>query len=141
MGVYNNASTCNWASTDACDKCAVLVSLLPNANRLSLPGNPLVADIDIVIARGEIYTGSHAQSDIAAAGGVKQRLKTVGRVPVAGCVVFERFNTVGRVEAALCVARERLKTVGRVVAALCVAAERVNTVGRVEAALRVVVER
>ena len=40
----------------------VLVSLSADADRVGLAGNTLVADIDIVIARGEIFTGINAQA-------------------------------------------------------------------------------
>jgi SpoVK/Ycf46/Vps4 family AAA+-type ATPase len=46
-----------------------------------------VADIDIVIAGGEIPTGVKAQCDVAAAGPVaEERVNTGGRVAPAGCI-------------------------------------------------------
>src|SRR4029077_17740860 len=58
-----------------------------------------------------------------------------------GCVAIERLKTVGRVAVAGCVAKKRLKTVGRVVAAGCVVQQRKNTVGRVLLAGFVAIER
>ena len=56
------------------------------------------ADIDIVIARGEVATGVKAQRDVVAAGGVaKERVNTVGRVVVAGGVANRARKTDGRV--------------------------------------------
>src|SRR2546430_8605048 len=64
-----------------------------------------------------------------------KRIKTAGRVVVAGCVAKERFLTVRRVVGAGCVASKRTRTVGRVVLAGCVAKERFKTDGRVVEAL------
>jgi hypothetical protein len=93
------------------------------------------ADIDIVISRGEIETGSSAQCDVAAAGCIViERIKTVGRVEAAGSVAPEGVKSGGRVGAAGSVALERTNTVGRVVGSVCVRNERQSTVGRIEVA-------
>jgi hypothetical protein len=60
--------------------------------------NALIPDVDVVITRGQVETGSGAQSDVAAAGCVAlERANTVGSIVIAGCVVNERLITAGRV--------------------------------------------
>jgi hypothetical protein len=55
--------------------------LRADADSVGLVSNTLVANIDIVIARGEVQTSFKAYCDITAAGGVaKERIKAVGRV-------------------------------------------------------------
>jgi hypothetical protein len=72
-----------------------------DADGSGLTRNSSVADIDVVIARGEINAGLRAHSDVVAAGIVLERISTIGRVIAAGCVAIERIKTVGRVEVAV----------------------------------------
>ena len=86
-----------------------------DANGIGLGRNTCVADVDIVIARGEIVPRARTQCDIARAGGVvKERINTVGRVVAAGCVAKERTNTGGCVGDAGDVVNERVLTQERV---------------------------
>src|SRR5439155_14460574 len=101
-------------STDASDIGVRVSAYVADANSIALGRNTEVADVGIVIARGEISTGSSAQCDIAAAGCVaSERIKTAGRVGLALCVAIERQNTVGRIGAAGFVEIERSSTDGR----------------------------
>ena len=69
-----------------------------NANGVCLACNPIVANIDIVIARSEVGTGVRSEADVIAAGGAKKRAITDGRVvAAAGVIRIERKMTVGRV--------------------------------------------
>ena len=69
-----------------------------DADGVGLGVKATVADIYIVIARVEIYTGCAAQCDVIVAGVVlKERFNTIGRVGTAGCVAKERISTVGGV--------------------------------------------
>jgi hypothetical protein len=68
-----------------------LICLVADANGVGLGRNTQVADIDIVIARGEISTGSWAQGDVAA----------------ARCIAEKRFETLGRVVARIASVRCR----------------------------------
>src|SRR6516162_614396 len=113
---------------NAGDKRSRLHSPPADADCVGLAGNSWVADIDIVIARGEISTGSPAQCDVEAAGCiVPEREKTHGRVAAAGCIALERSSAGGRVEETGIVSAERTITGGRVAAAGCVAKERTIT--------------
>ena len=59
----------------------VWVPCRADSNGIGLTSDTNVANVDIVVARGEISTGSKAQCDVAAATGVvEERIKTVGRV-------------------------------------------------------------
>ena len=87
-------------SIDAGDICVRLSSCRANANGVGLSPNTFVADIDIVIARGEIQTGAKAQGDITVTCVAIERQITVGGVVVAGDVEIERVSTVGRVAVA-----------------------------------------
>ena len=51
---------------------AVWVPARADANGVGLASNTTIADVDIVIARGEIVAGCNAQCDVVAAGGVVQ---------------------------------------------------------------------
>jgi hypothetical protein len=95
-----------------------------DADGARFASNTCVADVDIVIARGQRAAGVHTGCNIVGAGVVKERTKTVGRVVVAGGVEQERIKTVGRVVAPGGVAIKRTITDGRVVAAACEAEER-----------------
>ena len=140
IDVNGNAATGGFP-TDSRDKGGRLSFFLADADGVGLGRNTNIADVDVIIARGEISTGSCAQGDIEAAGVVKERLQTVGRVEAAGCVFIERKSTVGRIALADSVTKERKSTVGRVVSAVCVALERRATVGGVDDASCVVLER
>ena len=86
---------------------------------LRLASNTCVADIDIVIARGEIATGGIAQCDVVAAGGVAIERKTaIRRVVAAGLVIIERFITIGRVFVAGYTSGEQSQSANQPVAVL-----------------------
>src|SRR6266536_2072092 len=159
-GVYDNCyASWNGYPTDAGDKGLASVYVVADADRARLAGDTCIADIDIVIARGERETGNSAQRDVvAAAGVVMERLTTDGRVGEADGVAYERLSAVrrvvratgvaiergtagGRVEGPGGVAKKRINTVGRVVAGHGVASERTRTGGRVGEAGSVVIER
>src|SRR5206468_12727757 len=89
----------------------------PDPDRTRLVCNARIADIDIVIAREEIFAGCIAHSNVAAPIVVKERVNTDGRVVEAGCVVIERVVTDGRVFEAGCVIQKRSITIGCVKAA------------------------
>ena len=82
-----------------------------DADVAGLAGNPSVADIDIVIAGGEI---------------VHRRAMSNGRVVSCRCVVTVAHRSPMAVLSAGCVATERRITDGRVVAAGCVVKERIQ---------------
>src|SRR5258705_4225705 len=98
-GIYDNCHTCwNACPTDAGDKCGRLSSSPPDAYGVGLSINTLVADIDIVIADGEISTGSKAQGDITVAGRIfRERSNAVSCVSVATGVAVESSSTIGDV--------------------------------------------
>jgi len=87
-----------WHTTNTCDVSSCLRSDFANTNSIRFVRNATVADIDIIIARGESVTRRIAQGDIVIARGV----------------ATERRITVSRVEAASLVAKKRTKTRGRV---------------------------
>src|SRR5947209_1036346 len=58
----------NRGPTDAGDKGARVSPFGANADAPGLASYTSIADIDIVIARGEIHTGINAQGDVAFAG-------------------------------------------------------------------------
>jgi hypothetical protein len=64
-----------------------------DVNALGLLNKTRVADVDIVIARGEISSGLKAQCEVGAAGVVQERTSTDGRVFFAGGVARERATT------------------------------------------------
>src|SRR6478672_7611355 len=97
----------NGDTTNARDERICLRAARADADGVRLASDAGVADIDIIIARGQIYTGLIPQSDVVAAGGIGiERGVTAGRVVAAGGVGMERIITDGRVVAALTSARE-----------------------------------
>ena len=56
-GVYLNRYACNSCSADAGDKCFRLGSYRADADGIGFRSNTGVADVDVVISRGEILTG------------------------------------------------------------------------------------
>src|SRR5438132_1982531 len=69
-GVYLNGCARNCCPIDARNKGFRLCSARADANRIGFAGNSSVANIDIVIAGGEILTRETAHGDVAASGGV-----------------------------------------------------------------------
>ena len=113
-----------------------------DADGVGLARNTSVADIDIVIARGEIATGLKAQGDVVAAGGVaNERMLTDGRVVVAGGVVNERIEHRWPCCVPVVLLKSACTTGGRVALPVVLFVERTHTVGRVVAAGGVVIER
>src|SRR5438046_1810894 len=108
-----------------------LSSHVADTDGVGLASNALVADVDVVVARGEIQAGAIAQGDITAASVIKKRTVAIGHVVAAGSVAIKCLSAVGHVAAAGCVASERLPTSGRVRAAGCATKERRITSGRV----------
>lgn len=106
IAVYNYCCARNCYATDAGDERGCVrvwgadadgVGLACNIGGITA-GAARVADIDVVIARGEAEPGPGAQSDVVAAGCVvPERKRAVGRVIVAGAVVNERLITSSRV--------------------------------------------
>ena len=139
----HNRCARNWCGADAGDKgCYFCIHGVSDADRAGVTSDTDVADIDIVMSRGEIGTGIRAQGDIVAAGSVKKkRTPTNGRVVVAGGVAKERLSANGRVEAADGVELERTITVGRVVDAGSVIGERIRASGTIEKPAGVAKER
>src|SRR5216683_1436943 len=141
--VYDNRYICwNGRPTDAGDKSRSLRSLLPDADGFGLARHTRVANIDVVIACGEIEASVIPQRYVEASGCVvKERIKTVGCVVVAGCVVKKRAFADCCVTVTGHVAKERPTTDGRIVIGGCVASERIKTDRRVVAAGRIANER
>ena len=149
VGVDNNSCTCHWYRKDTSDKGARLSFHIADADRESFASDPIVADVNIEIARREVETCHRANGDvvvsgcvivercnpscrIVVAGGVaNKRSLTGGRVVVAGRVVEECKSTVGGVLAAACVVKERLVTVSYVFDACRIGKKRERAVGRV----------
>src|SRR5262249_46501677 len=121
---------------------------LANPNGVRLIG-PSGGEINVVISRAQTAAGGAANGDVVITGVVQERLKTLGRVVVAGAVAAERGCTGSRVLATDCVMKRRGGTSGcvgasrsvvnerrltgrRVAAADCVSKERRSTGGRVE---------
>jgi hypothetical protein len=99
-GIYLNGCARHCRPIDAGDKCFCLRSYRAHSDRIGLGGNTCVADIDIIIACGEIDAGLKTRCYIVVAGCVvKKRIKTADRrVVTACCVALEGINTDSRVE-------------------------------------------
>src|SRR5215216_3852345 len=94
-----------------------MVYLVADADRASLGSNTNVADIDIVIARGERGTGIKAQPDVVAAAGVVKRVLADGRIGEAVGVVKESLKPARGIIVASRVRRKRACSRGGIVAA------------------------
>jgi hypothetical protein len=94
-----------------------LTCLVSDPDRSGIAGRTVIADDDIVNARGEIGTSRVAEGDIEIAGVEPKRTDTLRRVPVARCVVQERAISKARVVVARRVALKCLVTKSRVVVA------------------------
>src|SRR6266542_2589776 len=114
--------------------------LSADADYIGLHSRTYIADVDVIIACGEIHAGAKAQCDVEVTGAVYQRTSTVGRVQGTGCVVFERNATRCRVFEAGCVGNKRGATTGCVAVTGCVLKERSPTFTRVRISGRVVKE-
>jgi len=150
INYYRIASDCS--SSYARDVNGSLPSYRADADGVRFACNTPVANIDVVIACGEVKTGAIAQRNIVAAACVVSERKSTdsciliaGRVElkrpsaracvlVAGRAAPERKSTVGRVTVADCVAIKRLTAGGCVVGSSCVLVKRQSTSGRVIAA-------
>jgi hypothetical protein len=108
-----------------------LTCLVSDPDRSGIAGRTVIADDDIVNARGEIGTSRVAEGDIEIAGVEPERTDTLRRVPVARCVVQERAISKARVVVARRVALKCLVTKSRVVVAGCKVEESFVTPSRV----------
>ena len=123
--INNNGRARNGRAADACDKSGILRSLLADTDCLVLASHTSVADLNVLIARGELSARIIAQSDVG----------------VAACIVTERVLTGGRVGAAGCVANERVNTGGRIVVPGTVELQRRHAGGSIVVAGRIEVKR
>src|SRR6266478_6396283 len=132
FGIYfHDQAVYNVCLINTGEICVCFVPLRADADCVSLGRNTNVADINILIARGEICTGKIAQGDVAGASCViHKRIIAAGRVAVTGCVGEERKITKCRVVRPGCVGEERETTGSRVPDGGGVGKERVMTVGR-----------
>ena len=90
-----------------------------------------IANVDIVIASGDVDAGVTAHADVSLAGRVVQkRLRADGCVVVA-VVIFKRSKTNTHTAAAGCSAEERLRTHGRIPRAAGKVKQGLSSLGRV----------
>ena len=109
---------------NASNKGGSLRSLLSNPNLLRFARCPRSADVDVVVAGGEIDPCIGSQRDVRGARCVvRERLETLRTVVVTDGVVFQRQKTIRCVVGAGGVAKERFRALGRVVIAGCVLEE------------------
>ena len=142
VAIYNNGRARNRRPANASDECRSLRSLLTDANSVGFSNNTSVENIDVVIARGEIFTSVIAQCDVVVAGCVaNERSKTIGSVAFAGGIMTKRIKPVGGVVASGCVAIERINADCRVVRSGTIEEERINPGGGIVIAGEVEVER
>jgi hypothetical protein len=75
---------------------------IANPNSVRLGCNPVVADIDIAVARGEICAAGKPNCNVPAPGGIlpERTTTTDGNVAAAGGVVLHRSKTDDRVAVA-----------------------------------------
>src|SRR5262249_44208384 len=66
-GVNHHCASIHATAADACDECPGLRALRANADGVGLGGDASVADIDIILSRGEIESGIDAEADIVLA--------------------------------------------------------------------------
>src|SRR5204863_3166635 len=127
--IYDHPNpTSHHYSTDARDESCRLRSYRADANCVGLVSHTLVADVDIVSARG-VEACTIAQRDIESTGSVViEGIKTVSRVMAAEPVGIEGSRTVGGVIRAGFVGKERVRTVGGVIDPGRVFGERVSSV-------------
>src|SRR5439155_1508058 len=93
VAIYNNGRARNRRPANASDECRSLRSLLTDANSVGFSNNTSVENIDVVIARGEIFTSVIAQCDVVVAGCVaNERSKTIGSVAFAGGIMTKRIK-------------------------------------------------
>jgi TolB-like protein/tetratricopeptide (TPR) repeat protein len=94
VGIYfHDQAVYNVCLINTGEICVCVGPLRTDTDGLSLGRNTNVADIDILIARGEICTGEIAQRDVSGASCVtKERIITGGGVAVASCVVIGRSH-------------------------------------------------
>jgi hypothetical protein len=97
-GVYLDGAAHNRCSIDAGDKCLCLSSCPADSDRIGFGANTCVADIDVVIARGEIDAGVKAYCDVVIAVVVKESVVAAGGVVGSGCVDIKHPVPDGRVE-------------------------------------------
>jgi hypothetical protein len=139
---YVNRRTCNRNTNNAGDKGGLLSSWCAEADGVSLGRNTFIANIDIVVTRGEVCTRVTAQPDVIAASCVKkERVIAQSNVIAASCVKSEREAAVGRVEEAGGVECERAITDGCVLVSRGVLIEGSKTIGSVVEATAVALER
>src|SRR4029453_16427791 len=114
--IYDNCYTCwNGRLTNPGDISGPVNRSDADTNGARLASAASVADVDIVTARGEVFSGVKAQGDIVVAGPSEvKRSATHGRIVVAGGVRCERDLSDGRVLVPGAIVEKRTPTVGRV---------------------------
>src|SRR5436309_14441612 len=80
-----------------------LSSYATDPDRVRLPSNTSVSNVDIAIACSEISTGQITQRNIAPTRVAIERTIAIGHVVAAGCVAKKRLITVGHVIVAHCI--------------------------------------
>ena len=70
--------------TNSSQKYRLVNGRVAHANRVRLPSYSVIADVDIVTARGQIDSGGGAQRNVAASGAIgHKRRSTDGRIPIS----------------------------------------------------------
>src|SRR5437763_8467693 len=108
-GIDDHARARNHDPANSGNKGSCLCSVCADTYRAGFIKNTFVADINIIIARGEEVTGGKPQCNVVESGGVvTERFSTDGRVDAAGCVFEEREPTDGRVVGAVVIIDKRV---------------------------------
>src|SRR5207237_9987723 len=108
-GIDDHARACNHVPANSGNKGSCLCSVCADTHSAGFITNTFVADINIIIARGEEVTGGKPQCNVVESGGVvTERKSTDGRVDAAGCVFEGREKTDGRVVGAAVIKKKRV---------------------------------
>jgi len=90
-----------------------------------------VANIDVVVASGEIRSGTESQCNVEVTGAARQRTHTGSRIVIAVRVALQRNSTSSRVFEPGCIGNERFATARCVTGARCVLKKRLKALSRV----------
>lgn len=98
------------------------MSIITDADGVSFARNTRIANVDVVVAGGEVGASPAAQCNVAAAGSIEdERTITGGRVRVARSVARERLNTDCRVVVTGAIANYRGIACSRIKVSGCIA--------------------
>jgi hypothetical protein len=118
IAVHHNPGAGYWHAADSGDESPGLGPLLANSNGVAFRRHAEIANVDIVVASGQVLTSGSPHSDIVAACGIGEEGVDADRIVVIACSIrLQRTIANGGIQHACRIVLQSLRPVGGILRA------------------------